>query len=659
LSPDRRSARLVLGTAGHIDHGKTALIRALTGVDTDRLPEEKARGITIDLGFAPLDLPGGLRAGVVDVPGHEGLVRTMVSGATGIDLVLLVVAADEGVMPQTREHVAICELLGIERGVVALTKCDATAEDMADLAAEDAAELLSGTSLAGAPVVRVSALTGEGIDALRDALAKAFAATEARTPRTGPPRLSIDRSFAARGFGSVVTGTLVGGPLRIGDAVEIFPGGARGRVRGLQSHGVSVEHAEPGSRCAVNLQSVDLEDLARGRVVSAPGALAPTRSADARVDWLEVAPRSDGPTAVEFLAGTAERRARAAPIGADAFRPGSHAYARLHIEGEAVPLLPGDRFVLRGFARTAMGGSTLGGGVILDVAPPHRRRSDPALLRDLELLARREPATDLRVRIRRSGLAGVPIEALRRETGLAPERLEAALHELGDARGAVDTGGGSWIDADALAEIERRMLDALDAYHAAEPLRPGMPRASLRGRLPENVKRQAAEKAIERLTERGAVAAEGDLVRRSEHRPRLEAADRATTRRLLEEAQAAALEPSSLREWAGRLGVETARLRDLLAHLERDGRLVRARGDLWFDRDAVDALRSRVVAHLREHGALATPDYKALIGTTRRTAVPLMELFDAERLTIRSGDVRKLRSADSAERGGRPSGKAG
>ena len=497
MSPARRSARLVLGTAGHIDHGKTAVVRALTGVDTDRLPEEKARGITIDLGFAPLDLPGGLRAGVVDVPGHEGLVRTMVSGATGIDLVLLVVAADEGVMPQTREHVAICELLGIGRGVVALTKCDVSAEDVQELAAEEVAELLSSTSLAGAPIVRVSAATGAGVEALREELAKAFAGATARTPRTGPPRLSIDRGFAARGFGSVVTGTLVGGPLRVGDTVEVFPGGPRGRVRGLQSHGASVECAEPGSRCAVNLQNVDLDDLSRGRVVSAPDALAPTRTADARLAWLDVAPASDGATAVEFLAGTAERRARAAPIGASSFRPGTTGFARLHIEGEPVPLLPGDHFILRGFARTAMGGSTLGGGVILDVAPPHRRRSDPALLRDLERLTRREPAGDLRVRIRRSGLAGVGVEALRRETGLSGEALEAALHALQEDGSAVGTGGGTWVDAGAVAEIERRMLEALDAYHAAEPLRPGMPRAALRGRLPENVRRETAEAATE------------------------------------------------------------------------------------------------------------------------------------------------------------------
>jgi selenocysteine-specific elongation factor len=645
LSPDRRSAGLVLGTAGHIDHGKTALIRALTGVDTDRLPEEKARGITIDLGFAPLDLPGGLRAGVVDVPGHEGLVRTMVSGATGIDRVLLVVAADEGVMPQTCEHVAICELLGVDRGVVALTKCDVAGEDVAELAAEEVAELLSTTALAGAPIVRVSAVTGQGLEALREELAKAFAGTEARTPRTGPPRLPIDRAFAARGFGSVVTGTLLGAPLGVGDDVEVFPAGLRGRVRGLQCHGVAVERVEPGSRCAVNLQNVELAELARGQVLSLPGALAPTRTADAQVTWLDVAPASDGPAAVEFLAGTAERRARVAPIGADALRPGEAGYARLHIEGEPVALLPGDRFILRGFARTPMGGSTLGGGVILDVAPPHRRRSDPSLLRDLQRLALRDPIADVGVRIRRSGLAGATAEALRRETGLPPERLATVLETLGEEGRVVGAGGGAWIGEEALAAIEARLLDALDAYHAAEPLRPGMPRAALRGRLPSNVKREVAEKAIERLAGGGAVVAASDVVRRREHRPRLEAGDRGLSLRLLEEARAAGLEPPSLREWAARTGLATARLRDLLAHLERDGRLVHAPGDLWFDREAIDALRAKVVARLRARGALATPDYKALIGTSRRTAVPLMELFDAERLTIRSGDVRKLRGA--------------
>jgi selenocysteine-specific elongation factor len=635
--------RLVLGTAGHIDHGKTALIRALTGVDTDRLPEEKARGITIDLGFAPLDLAGGLRVGVVDVPGHERLVRTMVAGATGIDVVLLVVAADEGVMPQTREHVAICELLGVTSGVVALTKIDIASDDLAELAEAEVEDFLGGTCLTGSPIVRVSAVSGEGLDALRGKLSTQIETATARTPRSGPPRLSIDRVFAARGFGAVVTGTLVGAALAVGDAVEVQPSARPARVRGLQRHGTAAERVEPGARCAVNLQGIELGDISRGQVVTRPGALTPTLTLDVELVWLDVAPRSKQSVSVELLAGTAERRARVIPVGSDALEPGKAGFARLHVEGEPVPLLPGDRFVLRGFARTAMGGTTLGGGRVLDVAPPRRRRSDPGLLRDLQALAQREPHGDLAVRIRRAGLSGATHEALRRETGLDEGTLDRSLEALRESGAALPTSGGVWLDSSALDNLEKRLEAALDAWHAAEPLLPGMPAGTLRGRVPANVPRAAAELALVRLAERGALCIEGDLVRRPDHRPKLGAEQRALVERILDEATSAGLDPPGLREWAERLETPLERLRDLLAHLEREGRLVRAGEDLWFDRTAIDALRERIVAHLREHGRLETPAYKALIGTTRRTAVPLMELFDEQRLTMRKGDARLLR----------------
>jgi selenocysteine-specific elongation factor len=635
--------RLVLGTAGHIDHGKTTLIHALTGIDTDRLPEEKERGITIDLGFAPLDLGGGLRASVVDVPGHEGLVRTMVAGATGIDLVLLVIAADEGVMPQTREHIAICELLGITRGVVAITKIDATEPDVAELAAEEAALLLAETPLAGAPVVPVSGVTGNGVEELRRTLREVIVASEPRTPRSGPPRLNVDRCFAAKGFGCVVTGTLVGSPFAVGNSVEIHPGGRRARVRGLQHHGVASERGEPGVRCALNLQGIEVADLSRGQVVSARDALLPTRTLDVELWWLDVAPETEDRASVEFLVGTAERRARMAPIGATGFRPGGSSFARVHVDGDPVALLPGDRFIVRGFARTNMGGSTLGGGVVLDVAPPHRRRRDPALAKDLADLSRREPVTDLRVRIRRSGFAGIGEDRLRRETGHGGEILAGALSELVAEGSAAVTSSRTWLEATALEELERRLLAGLDAYHADEPLRPGMPIGALRGQLPDNVPRDAAELALERLVERGAVATTEDVARRSEHRPTLDAADQTLVERVLREAREAGLEPPSEREWAERLGTTREHLQDLLAHLKREGRMVRTPGDLWFDAGAIAALRERILAHFETHDRLETPAYKALIGTTRRTAVPLMEYFDDEHLTTRSGDARVLR----------------
>jgi selenocysteine-specific elongation factor len=637
---DRADPRLVLGTAGHIDHGKTALIRALTGVDTDRLPEEKARGITIALGFAPLDLGDGLRLGVVDVPGHEALVRTMVAGATGFDLVLLVVAADEGVMPQTREHVAICELLGVSRGVVALTKIDAAAAELADVAEEEVGELLAPTALADAPVVRVSAVSGEGLERLREALQETAAAAGARTPRSGPTRLPVDRCFAMKGFGAVVTGTLVGGPLELGAALEVLPSGRRGRVRGLQNHGMEATRVEPGARCAVNLGGVELAELARGDVLAPPGALEPTALFDARLHWLEVAPGSREPVSVELLAGTAERRARLAPVGTAGLRPGGSGFVRVHVDGPPLPVLPGDRFVVRGFSRTAMGGTTLGGGEILDVAPPHRRRSDPELLRELERLDGGGARAGLEVRIARAGLSGAGRDALARETGLAAEGLDAELAGLEAAGVALPTAAGTWLAAEAVARLEDLLLAALDAFHRAEPLQRGMPSSALRGSLPENVPGEAAELALARLARRGALRVEGDRVRRPGHRPVLDAAQQELARRIAAAAHAAGLEPPGAREWAERLGVPLARLEELLSHLEREGSLVRAPGGLCFERSAVDALRERVVAWLREHRSLETPDYKALIGTSRRTAVPLMELFDAEHVTVRRGDVR-------------------
>ena len=632
---------LILGTAGHIDHGKTSLIRALTGTDTDRLPEEKARGITIELGFAALDLPDGSRLGVVDVPGHEGLVRTMVAGATGIDLVLLVVAADEGVMPQTREHLAICQLLRVERAVVALTKIDLVDDDLAELAEADVVDQLAGTALESAPIVRVSSESGAGIEALRAALADAAAGAAPRTPRAGPPRLPIDRTFAARGFGAVVTGTLVGGPLAVGDAVEIQPGAKPARIRGLQRHGADADRLESGARCAVNLQGVELEALTRGQVVTKAGALEPAETLDVKLVWLEVAPRTDEPFSVELLTGTAERRARVAPIGRDALEPGSEGFARIHIEGPPVPVLPGDRFVLRGFARTTMGGSTLGGGSVLDPAPPRRRRSDPTLVSELEALASLDPETCLGVRIVRAGLAGVDRETLGRQGGLTKAELATALGSIAARGEAAETAAGVWLSEEATRELERRLLEGLAAFHREAPIQPGMPVAALRGSLPANVPRDVAELALARLAAGEAIVLEADLARLASHAARLDPEQEALAGRVLEQAKSAALEPLALREWSAALAIASDTLQDLLVHLERQGQLIRSR-DLWFDAGAVTALRESVLAHLREHSRLDTPDYKALIGTSRRTAVPLMELFDEQQLTLRRDDTRLL-----------------
>jgi selenocysteine-specific elongation factor len=634
---------LVLGTAGHIDHGKSALVLALTGTDPDRLPEEKARGITIDLGFAEIDLGDGLGLSVVDVPGHERFVRTMVSGAMGIDLLLLVVAADEGVMPQTREHVAICNLLGIERGLVALTKTDLVDDEMLELASEDVRDLLADTALREVEIVAVSSRTGDGIETLREALRSLASRSGPRTSRTGPPRLPIDRIFAIRGFGTVVTGTLTGSPLEVGDPIEIQPSGRKGRIRGLQTHGVSQPLAEPGSRCAVNLQGLEVSDLKRGDVVSRPAALTATESLDVELCWLASAPAAAGSLSIEFLSGASERRAHLAPIGGASFVPGGRCFARLHLDDGPVPLLPGDRFIARGFARKQGAGGTLGGGIVLDIAPPHRRRSDPALVRELERLTLRDLQTDLRERIHRSGFSGTLTTRLARETGAAGSELDAMLESLARAGEVLRAGSRLWVASDVVGRMQTQLVARLEAFHAAEPLRPGMPRGALRGQLPENVPAEIGELAFARLQAAGDIEVNGDLLCRAGHTPSLDAEDRAATQRILEEARDAGLDPPSPRDWGGRLGVSPERFRDLVAHLERDGGLVRAPGDLWFDKNAIADLQRRVVAHLEEHGEIDTAAYKNLTGTSRRTTVPLMELLDELHVTRRQGDVRILR----------------
>jgi len=637
----------VLGTAGHIDHGKTALIRALTGTDTDRLPEEKSRGITIELGFASLDLGDGTRLSVVDVPGHEGLVRTMVSGATGIDLLLLVVAADEGVMPQTREHVAICDLLGLERAIVALTKCDLVDEEMCELASEEVADLLVGTALEGAPRIAVSSTEGTGLDTLRAELAALAHSSGPRTSRRGVPRLGIDRAFAMKGFGAVVTGTLVGSELQVGDNVEILPSGKSARIRGLQSFGEARERVAPGFRCAVNLQGVEVGELSRGDVLTRARSMQPSETLDVRIDWLKGAPAIGDSASIELLVGTAERRARLAAIGPGAIGPGERRFARLHIDEAPLPVLPGDRFVARGFAKTEQAGATLGGGIVVDIAPPHRRRSDPRLEAELAVLAGLEPTSGARARIERAGFAGSTREKLALETGFETEVLARALDELQTSGVVAGREGGPLVACETLGRLESQLRSALDAFHDEKPLQPGMPRAALLGTLPENVPPAVAELALERLQESGALETDAKLVRRPGRSPALDDATRELTAAIAREALEAGLEAPAPRDWAARLGISDERFRDLVAHLEREGTLVRAPGDLWFHVAAVDTLRERVVAFFATHDELDTPSYKELIGTSRRSAVPLMELFDEERLTRRAGNARVLRGGRS------------
>jgi selenocysteine-specific elongation factor len=395
----------------------------------------------------------------------------------------------------------------------------------------------------------------------------------------------------------------------------------------------------------VNLQGIEVADLARGDLLAVADAMEPTHAFDASLQWLANAPPLEERASVELLAGTADRRGRASPIGALRIAPGERGFARIHVEGEPLSLLPGDRFVLRGFAATSAGGATWGGGVVLDVAPPRRRRSDPAVRGDLEALTRRDPDTDVAVRVARAGLAGIARDRLRRETGIEISALGALLAQLAGAGSIVMTPTGVCLAVGACTDLELRIEAALAAFHNSEALRPGMPRGALAGALPANVEEDAIAFAVARLVAAGRVADAPEGIRAASHRGGLQGADVQLAERIRSESHAAGLEPPSLKEWSDLLGKRPEALRAVFAHLVREGALVAAPDSFWFDRSAVDALRERVVAHLKQHGALETPAYKTLIGTTRKHAMPLMELFDQQRVTLRVGNKRVLRGA--------------
>jgi len=638
----------VIGTAGHIDHGKTTLVRALTGIDTDRLKEEKERGITIELGFAHLALPTGETVGVVDVPGHERFVRTMVAGAVGIDLVVLVVAADEGVMPQTREHLDICGLLGIARGVVALTKADLVDGELRELAVADVAETLRGTFLEGAPIVAVSAKTGEGLDALKSAIAAGLREVPGKDPE-GLVRLPIDRVFSMKGFGTVVTGTLWAGRLRPGDDLVAQPGfGAPGKVRGLQVHGAAVEEARAGNRTAVNV-TLQKDALARGQVLVRPGELEAGRLVDARLRWLGTSKRAlKRRSRLLVHAGTAQTLATLSLLDTAEVEPGGSALAQLQLD-EPMVLLPGDRFILRGFQLQRHHGTTVGGGVVLRTLGARVRRGTPealAALRDSErALGAHDVDAHVRLEVARAGEAGLARAALQMRVPYTPRAVDAALAKLSASRALVrfDKERGAVIAEPALAALKQRAVAAVAAFHAAQPLAPGMPREELRGKVADDPK--LLHLVVESLATDGALVADRDTLRLPAHDP---ARDRARAglaplaERTLALYATAALQPPRPVEAAASLSVDPRELAPVIDLLVRGGSLVRMK-DLVFHAPAVDTLRERLVAHLKAHAQITPQEWKELVGASRKFAIPLAEHFDGEKLTMRVGEVRKLR----------------
>jgi selenocysteine-specific elongation factor len=631
---------LILGTAGHIDHGKTSLVKALTGIDTDRLKEEKERGITIELGFAHLELPGGIILGIVDVPGHERFVRTMVAGVGGMDMVMLVIAADEGIMPQTREHLEICRLLGVKRGLVALTKCDMVDPDWRELVGEEIREYLAGSFLEGAPIVPVSSRTLEGLEDLKKALAD-LAAEADEKPAEGPFRLPVDRVFTVQGFGTVVTGTLLSGSMRVGDEVEILPSGINSRVRTLQAHGKKEESVSAGQRLAINLQGVEHTSILRGDVVVPRGVFRTTHAVDARLYCLPSAPRELKHRSVLRLhSATYEVPAQIILLEGDSLAPGESRMAQLRLK-KPVLLLPGDLFIVRSYSPQ----TTVGGGVVLDPGPPRRRRRSAEALELLEKMLGNDDSEKVRLLIRESLLSGVTFDEIAIRGGLPAKRLETVLSGL-LSQGIVVQAVREprvFLGREAFESLKSSLVEALEGFLSENPLKDGIGKEELRSHLPKRSDPRFFGPVLTALERDGKAIVERELVKRPGHKASVQI-DRSGLQSKIEQALArGGFEPTTIRELCDSLQCGEKEILDYLNLLAREGRAIKVKGDLFYSPLHLRQIREKLVARLKEKGEITPPEFRELTGLSRKYMIPLLEYFDQEKVTIRVGDKRVLR----------------
>jgi len=629
---------LVLGTAGHIDHGKSSLVKALTGTDPDRLAEEKERGITIELGFARLELPSGRTMGVVDVPGHEKFVRQMVAGATGIDVVMLVVAADDGVMPQTREHLAIIDLLGIDRGVVALTKSDLADPDWLAMVAEDIEQLLVGTSIEGARIVAVSSRTGLGLDELRAALDDVAGEAPSRHAAL-PMRLPVDRVFTIAGAGTVVTGTMWSGTAARDDDIEIYPGGTRGRVRGVQVHSDSVARATAGQRVAINIAGVDLRDISRGDIIAAPGSLTVTDRIDVRLTYLGF-PDDDKPLAsgarVHVHHGTREVLGRVLLMDAEELAPRASAYAQIRLEEPLAPRY-GDRFIVRSYSPVY----TVGGGVVLDVSPPRRtvlRAHELELLRALEMHDVPSATTGL-LAARQTPMTSAQVAAV---LGVERASVADALNRAGLERLKVGS-DTYYLTQEALDKLVGTAEAQILEFHAADPKATGLAVSALRDRVDRRMDAKVFDAVLAHPDAASWAVTEQGRVRHAQAAVSALAEQSSTSEALLPLLRTQGLAPGSPAELATALGKDQSVVRKVLTALTLDGSVVRLGSEMHFDAAAVASARTALTEYLTEHESAPASELREVLGVSRKYSIPLLEYFDAQGLTRRDGDLRFLK----------------
>lgn len=630
---------VIMGTAGHIDHGKTSLIKALTGINCDRLAEEQKRGITIELGFAYLDLTPDIRLGVIDVPGHERFVKNMVAGAAGIDFVLLVIAADEGIMPQTREHLEICSLLGIRAGLVALTKTDMVEEDWLELVREEVGTYLQGTFLAGAPIMSVSAHTGAGLPELRAAILD-LATTFTPDRRSDLFRLPVDRVFTMKGHGTVITGTSISGVLRLGEEIEIVPSGHRSKVRGLQVHGVTTDTARAGERTAVNLYGLEVADLERGEVLAHPQTLFPSAVWDVDLTCLSSSPNPlKHRTEVHFHHGSREVLARLFFLDRDKLEPGETAVCQVRFP-TPLPGVFGDRCIVRSFSPLQ---TVAGGRIVNPLGRKVKRHSRE--LETLNALGAMGGEDLLLAQLRLAGRTGLTVAELRIMTDMESKLLDKTLQLLGGRQLAFqfDREDKRYVGADVLETLGAECLTYLGEYHRREPMRQGLSRAELLSGFGRGMHPKLVHFLVERLVKSGQVVLEGDTLRLPGHVVSL-ASDQSGLRALMESSYVeAGLMPPTTKAFLEENGLAAKDVTQMYRLLMEEGVLIKVSEEFYYAKTAMDDIIGRVRGFFESNQEMGPQDFRDLTELTRKFAIPVLEYLDKEKITMRIGDKRQLR----------------
>jgi selenocysteine-specific elongation factor len=629
---------IILGTAGHIDHGKSSLVKALTGIEPDRLKEEKERGITLDLGFASLDLPGGNRLGIVDVPGHEGLIKNMLAGVGGIDIVMLVIAADEGIMPQTREHLAICDLLHVKKGLIVLTKMDLVEKDWLALVEDEVRKYVEGTFLEKAPLVPVSSKTGENLPLLVKELAKLSEEVVPKSPN-GILRLPIDRVFTMKGFGTIITGTLLSGTISTEQEVDIIPRSIRSKVRGIQSHNMTVQRSVAGQRTAVNLQNVDKDQISRGDTIVSAGFFTPTKTLDAKLFLLKQASRVLKTGArIRFYNTTQEALGRITLLGANELAPGGETYVQIRLE-QPVIIQHGDRYILRFYSPM----ETLGGGMVLN---PHTRRHKQSTmeqsLRNLDILENGSLEDKIGIFVSLKGLGGMTESDTIGTIAADKQQTLASLVSLAQKRNLLRV-DNLYVHSSQISTLENKILDLINRFHNDNPLKPGIDKEELKGMIKIRLSSKVLNLAVDGMIKKRLIEQDGSKLKAPGFKAARGTVQDEVKKKIVDEIRKGGTQPPIREELPALFGISEKDARDLLKLLAEEGRIVRVNDSLYLDKEAVKKVKDDLKRHLEEKKEITMAEFRDLARTSRKFAVPLMEYFDSQKLTQRVGDKRVLR----------------